>query len=637
MLNKDIRNSPLFPAIIIGILYFAAGKVSLGFAFLNASASAIWIPTAVSITAFIYFGYRIWPAVFLASFLVNLTTAGTILTSLGIACGNTLEGIAALFFINKFLDKQNLFGSSIAMIKYSLLVGIVSTAISAVIGFSVLTAAGMIRPGNYSMVFLAWWIGDMGSAVLFASVILLWKENEVTWSFDKIIEASVVLIMLVFTTTIIFIPGFIYIDLPMIINRYPFPLLTFPLFLYVAFRFGLRETALAVFIFFSIAVGGIFIGSGRMAVGNPDTSFINLQIFTMIIFLLKMSVSTAVTQRRKFERNLKISEEKFRELAETANDAIITIDASSRIIFCNKSVERIFGYRSSELIGEDLTLLMPARLKEKHKNAMNQYDLTGKRTMSWSSFETSAWHKREFEVPIELSLSEVNQNGRKSITAIIRDITERKNVQTEMEHTLKEKEILLKEIHHRVKNNLQIISSLLSLQSSRVTDNEAREILNISRDRVRSMALIHEKLYKSDRVADINIREYLQELISYLYSSYNVDENKIKLNLDVEDANLELETLIPVSLIVNELISNALKHGFPQSQADAEISVKLGIDGGRYSLEISNNGKEFPADINFRNTDSLGLQLVNTLTEQLNGSINLIRNGKTTFILEFNS
>ena len=545
--------------------------------------------------------------------------------------------VAALFFINKFLDKENLFGSSIALIKYSLLVGVVSTAISAVIGISVLTAAGMIRPGNYSMVFLAWWIGDMGSAVVFASIILLWKKNEVSWSSDKIIEAAIVLVVLVITTIIIFIPGAIYINLPMIINRYPFPLLTFPLFLYVAFRFGLRETALAIFIFFAIAVVGIFIGSGRMAVGDPDTSFVNLQIFTMIIFLLKMSVSTAVNQRKNFERNLKISEEKFRELAETANDAIITIDSSSRIIFCNKSVERIFGYKSSELIGEYLSLLMPDRLKEKHTEAINQYDITGTRTVSWSSFETAAWHKREFEVPIELSLSEVNQNGRKSFTAIIRDITDRKNVQKKMEHTLKEKDILLKEIHHRVKNNLQIISSLLSLQSSRVSDSKAREILNISRDRVRSMALIHEKLYKSERVADINIRDYLQELISYLYSSYNIDKNEIKLNLDVEDVSLELETLIPVSLIVNELISNALKHGFPQYQDNAEISVKLGVEGDLYCLEISNNGKEFPADINFRNTDSLGLQLVNTLAEQIDGSINLITNGKTRFVLEFSS
>ncbi len=636
MLKKNNKNGPLV-VIIIGILYFTAGKLSLSFAFLNASVSAIWIPTAVSITAFIFYGYKIWPAIFLGSFLVNITTAGTVLTSAGISCGNTLEGVAALFLINKFLDKQNLYGSPITLIKYSLLVGLISTAISAVIGILVLTAAGMIRPGNYSLVFLAWWIGDMGSAIIFASIILLWKENEIKWSTKKIFEAAAVLIILVITTIIIFIPKVIYINLPMIINRYPFPLFTFPLFLYVAFRFGLRETTAAIVIFFSIAVAGISMGSERMAAGTPEASFINLQIFTMIIFLLKMSVSTAVNQRRKFERNLRLSEEKFRKVTETATDAIITIDSSSCILFCNKSVERIFGYRPSELIGKDLKILMPGRLKERHSKAMQQYLMTGKKTITWSSFETTAWHKREFEVPIELSFSEITQNGSKNFTAIIRDITDRKNVRMKMERTIKEKEILLREIHHRVKNNLQVISSLLSLQSGRVKDKEALEILKISRDRIRSMALIHEKLYKSEEVVNINIREYLQELISYLYSSYNIDLNEIKLNLDVKETNLELETLIPVSLIVNELISNALKHGFPEYQDNAEISLKLGGEGNRYILEISNNGKEFPEDIDFRNTESLGLQLVNTLSEQINGSLTLVKDGKTTFILNFNT
>lgn len=636
MLKINIKNS-FQSIIIIGIIYFAAGKVSLDFAFLNASASAVWIPTAVSITSFFYFGYRIWPAIFLGSLLVNLTTAGTILTSAGIACGNTLEGVAALFFITKFLNKRNLFESPIALIKYTLLIGVISTAISAVIGISVLTAAGMIRPGNHSLVFLAWWIGDMGSAVVFASIILLWKENEVSWSSDKIIEAAAVLVILVITTLIIFIPKAIYINIPMIINRYPFPLFSFPLFLYVSFRFGLRETAIAIFIFFSIAVAGIYMGSERMSAGSPETSLINIQIFTMIIFLLKMSVSTAVDQRRKLEKNLRLSEEKFRELAETATDAIITINDSGLILFCNKSVERIFGYRSSELIGKDLKILIPEHLKEKHESAMQQYIRTGEKTMSWSSFETTAWHKREFEVPIELSFSEINQNDSKNFTAIIRDITDRKNVQKKMENTLREKDILLREIHHRVKNNLQIVSSLLSLQAGRVTDREASELLKISRDRIRSMALIHETLYKSKEVGNINIKEYLQELISYLYSSYNINQNAIKLNLEVKDTSLELETLVPISLIVNELISNALKHGFPDYQENACISVKLDGEGDRYRLEISNNGKEFPTDIDFRNTNSLGLQLVNTLSEQLNASLKLEVNGKTTFTLDFNS
>ncbi|MEO8398183.1 MAG: MASE1 domain-containing protein [Ignavibacteriaceae bacterium] len=635
--GKIFRNKKIFLIVAIAIIYFFAGKFSLEFAFLNASASPFWLPTAISLLAFISFGYSIWPGIFLGAFFVNITTAGTAATSIGISAGNTLEGAAALYLINRFMDKKNLFDNPINIFKYALLAGIISTLISAVIGTSSLALGGFLKSENHLIILLTWWMGDMGSALIIAPVLFLWiHKSKINWTFEKIIEAILIFSLLIITSLIIFLPDFITVELPLIIDRYPYPLLTFPLILLITFRFGLRETATAIFLFYIIAVIGIFNGSERMASNDATLSYINLQIFTIIIFLLKMSVCAAINQRKTLEETLTVSEERYRTLAETASDAIISINEESKILFCNKSVEKIFGYKQDEMLGKNLVHLMPERFRNAHIEGIKRYIKTGKPNISWSAYELSGLHKNGVEIPLEISFSKFINDDGIIFTGIIRNITERKNAQIQMENSLKEKEILLKEIHHRVKNNLQIVSSLINLQSNYINNEKTQAILKESQNRIQSMALIHEKLYKSKAFVKINIKEYFGELIAYLYDSYNTNENEINLHLDIEDISLDIEKIISLGLIINELISNALKHGFTEKRADGKIIIKLKSKENSVNLEVINNGKEFPMNIDFKNTESLGLQLVNTLTEQLNGSLELLRNGGTTFVINFN-
>ena len=200
--------------------------------------------------------------------------------------------------------------------------------------------------------------------------------------------------------------------------------------------------------------------------------------------------------------------------------------------------------------------------------------------------------------------------------------------------TLKEKETLLKEIHHRVKNNMQVISSLISLQAQQATEPETVEMLKESQSRIRSMALIHEKLYRSDSLAEISFRDYVDSIVDELLGMFNVAPGAITITTDVENVLFGVDTAIPCALIINELVSNSLKHAFPDG-APGEVTIALHQINGTCELTVADNGVGPPPNFDFRATDSLGMQLVTALINQLDGTITLDRTKGTTFIITF--
>ena len=234
------------------------------------------------------------------------------------------------------------------------------------------------------------------------------------------------------------------------------------------------------------------------------------------------------------------------------------------------------------------------------------------------------------------------ENGKyNGCLAIILDITERKIAEKELKNSLIEKETLLREIHHRVKNNMQIISSLLSLQSRYITDEEAMEIFQEGQNRVRSMALVHEKLYKSENLSKINIQDYINDMISYLSRSYSLDYNSIKFKINVQDIPLNIDTAVPLGLIITEIITNSLKYAFPAngsfngSEVNGEIEVKLEKKNKNYMMTIGDNGIGLPEDFDIQNIDTLGLKLVNVLVGQLKARMEILNGNGTTFKIDF--
>ncbi len=307
---------------------------------------------------------------------------------------------------------------------------------------------------------------------------------------------------------------------------------------------------------------------------------------------------------------------------ESMSDSVIVVDAQNRIVDVNPSAEQLAGSASSHLIGNPLELAWP--------DVFRQIELginTGKKILL-----DHAQEKRVYDVSIS---SLADWSGRSvGQVIVLRDITERKQSE-EIRASLKEKEVLLREIHHRVKNNMQIMSSLLSLQSRHIKDKKYAEMLKESQNRIKSMALVHEKLYQSENLAKINFGEYIEPLVQGLVRSYGVDAAKVGVKIEVEDVSLSIDASIPCGLIINELVSNALKHAF-SNKREGEIKITFHSVGDNVELIVSDNGIGIPDTIDFKTTHSLGLHLVTILAEdQLEGEITLDKSEGTTFTITF--
>lgn len=217
---------------------------------------------------------------------------------------------------------------------------------------------------------------------------------------------------------------------------------------------------------------------------------------------------------------------------------------------------------------------------------------------------------------------------------IIQDISKRKNIENELKKSLEEKDLMMKEIHHRVKNNLTIIQSLLQLQSNYITDNNALNIFRESQNRVKSMAIIHQRLYKYGDIAKIDFSDYPRTLALAIFRSYGKDANEIKLNVNVDNIKLDIDTAIPLGLILNELISNSLKHAFPEGKS-GQLTVKFHLKDDKYTLTVSDNGISIPEELNYEKSDSLGLKLVYSLANQIGAEVKLDTANGTKFEITF--
>jgi PAS domain S-box-containing protein len=255
------------------------------------------------------------------------------------------------------------------------------------------------------------------------------------------------------------------------------------------------------------------------------------------------------------------------------------------------------------------------------------------------TYETQ-WNGRLFDSKVEpLHDADGNVIG---VIGIALDITERKQVEERVKVSLQEKEKLLKEIHNRVKNNLQVISSLLNLQAGYIKDEYARARFNESRDRLKAMVLIHEKLYQSEDLTSIDFGSFIRHLAVHLFRSHQVNANDIALHLDVPQSgiSLDIDRAMPCGLIINELVANSLQYAFPKNAAwngaTGEIRIAFHEDERKQiTITVSDNGVGLPPDLNFRRTESLGFQLINTLADQIQGAISLDRNGGTKFTIAF--
>ena len=369
----------------------------------------------------------------------------------------------------------------------------------------------------------------------------------------------------------------------------------------------------------------------ELAVGFIVFLVIIRQIITLNENKNLLAVAEKEIESRKIAENAAHENETYyKAIFENTGTSIILIDPDMTISRVNSEVEILTGYSKEEIEGRKKWT--DFAVEEELDRIKGYYELRNDPNKRPREYETKGRDKNGNIKDVLVTVA--NIPGTEKQLASLMDITNRKNAENLIKSSLNEKNILLKEIHHRVKNNMQIISSLLNLQTKYTNDDEAVDILKESQNRVRSMAIIHEKLYQSKDLSHINFVDYIQRLVSNLFFSYNAEKTNIKPVFDVEDLSLNIDTAVPCGLIISELVSNSLKYAFP-TDMNGEILVSLKFIDNQYQLIIRDNGIGMPAEIDVNNLETLGLLLVMNLTEQLDGEITINRENGTEFIIRF--
>jgi PAS domain S-box-containing protein len=392
------------------------------------------------------------------------------------------------------------------------------------------------------------------------------------------------------------------------------------------------------------------------------TGVVALFIFAGMIFFVRLNTSKAILltrldetilrERTVDEKNLQLSHEiaerklaeaelreehAFRKAIESSTLAGITAtDLEGRQIYVNPAFCNMIGWSAEKLIDASPPFVYwPEEERDKLTHALRMA-IEGT-PLPEGGIDSVFLHHDGSRINVRILLSPLKGETEPCSGCLtsVYDVTERTRMEEHIRASLTEKEVLLKEIHHRVKNNMQVISSLLSLQSKYILDQEMRDLFRESQERVKSMALIHEKLYRSGNLAQIDFGEYVQTLSSSLVRTYAIRAEKVNVKVAVSKIFFGVDTAIPCGLIINELVSNALKHAFPGGRRGT-ILISLHVDDqGCNTLVVSDDGIGFPEGLDFRHTASLGMKLVNMLTGQLSGTIELICSRGTEFRIVF--
>ncbi|HMK54367.1 MAG TPA: PAS domain S-box protein [Methanobacteriaceae archaeon] len=357
---------------------------------------------------------------------------------------------------------------------------------------------------------------------------------------------------------------------------------------------------------------------------------------------LTQKLRNEIEERKTIHKNLQNSEKRLESIINGSPIPTFVIDNDHKLVYWNLALEELTGIKKDEVIGSDKQWIAfyPEKrpcmadilLTQKQGNISNQITASYiPSKLLEDAYETTNFFEY-LNKWLYITTSTIRDSDHEIIGAVetIEDITEEVKDKKQIEASLSEKEVLLREIHHRVKNNLQIISSLINLQSNRIEDPETLHLFQKNRNRIRSMAMVHEKLYQSGDLTQINLSEYLRDLVLDILRSYENVPDRIKLKTDLEAIWIDINTAIPCGLIINELVTNTIKHAFPTGES-GEIRIGLQKVDDKLVLTFADDGVGIPDEVNFHQTQTLGLKMVKVLTQQLDGEIEILKNKGTLF------
>ena len=330
-----------------------------------------------------------------------------------------------------------------------------------------------------------------------------------------------------------------------------------------------------------------------------------------------------------------LSGESLRQIFDASPSAMILVAVDGTVRLANRQACRLFGYERRELLGTSIERLVPERFRPGHPAQRAAYFAAPVARAMGEGRDLYGLRRDGSEVPIEIGLNPIHGAAGVFVLAAIIDISQRKRAEHMLRTSLREKETLLREIHHRVKNNMQVVSSLVSLQLGNVADERHRALFAECQTRVRTMALIHEKLYSSGNLSSLDGREYLGELAEVLFRSYRPDGTAIRLELHLTPLQLDIQIAIPVGLILHELVTNALKYAFVSTRSGTVAVSAGGEADGRCRLQVTDDGCGLPPDLDPVHSKGLGFRMLVNLVKQIDGQFTIDRERGTSVTVQF--
>src|SRR5712664_1203171 len=418
-MGKKLENLAMVAGL--ALVYFGTAKLGLRFAYVNPSATALWAPTGIALAAFLIFGLRVWPGVFLGAFFANLTTAGTVLTSISIATGNTLEGVAGCYLVGRFARGPQAFERTLDIFKFAFLAGMVSTTISATVGVTSLSLGGFADWAMYGPIWRTWWLGDGVGAVVVTPLVLLWRENpRLNWTRKQTVELAFLFLGLFFTGWIVF-GGLFHSAL----KNYPLEYLCVPFLVWAAFRFGGREATSAIFMLSGIAIWGTLQGFGPFVIKTQNESLLILQLFLATLAVMGLVLAVAALERKRVA-------ERFRLAVESAPNAMVMADGQGKIVMVNSQGMKMFGYKGNELVGQLVDVLVPQRFRGGHPEHRTGFSARPHARPMGAGRDLYAVRKDGSEFPVEIGLNPIETEEGLLVLSAIVDISERKRAEEEI-------------------------------------------------------------------------------------------------------------------------------------------------------------------------------------------------------------
>jgi len=645
----------LFECGIVAALYILTARLGQTFAVPPGNVTAVWLPSGIMLALVLLRGGRIWPGIFLGAFCGNIwayidfNSFSTIIRAVTAATfngtGDVIAAVGGGFLIRKLTGTDDPLKET-AHIKVFIFYGAcLGSLVSALLGVTSLLAAGFILPANYGFTLFTWFTGDaVGVLVMTPVIITLYCRKKEKIS-GQICPLEYLLFFLLLTVATLFglelIQGFetVHVSLYSVTPLLMWSLMRMKRFLTYS---ALLTTFLLAAVATSLKLGPFY----HLDVGH---SLIGLQLFASILTVTIMMVSALLCRQRQGELELRRALTFSQTLVDTANAMLVGLNLNGEIIIFNHAAEELTGYGRDEVMGKNWFQLFLPESERGHVLEAFQQLKTGEDYLK--KYENYILTKSGEKRMIAWRNSTVFEEGQlRSTISFGLDITPHVETETKLQGSLRNKETMIREIYHRVKNNLIVVQSLLGLQAGLIDDPKVKEYFEESRNRLKTMSMIHERLHGSGNFETIALSEYLHSLMYDIYESYKRTSREVALTLDVSDIQMPVDQMTPLGLIFNELVSNVFKHAFPESadifespanpggrKRELLIAVRPNLEG-MYELIVTDNGIGIPEYVDIYNTSSLGLQLVTALTSQLDGHLEYSSNNShkgCRFVISF--